>query len=148
MGGVSPHHPTRSMGSVVSSPSPGRKWILCIYKVRKKPSGIPFSVFLSDGGAPKRREARENFAPSPPPFDGLYAGLIDYGVTLGVEESGKPKTFRSIFEDPLGELFVTLEQLREPETNRRRRPRHFAPQVGHLGVEHAVQRITQVLNTT
>jgi len=36
-------------GSVVSC----RKWILCIFEVRKKPSGTHFSVFLSDGGAPK-----------------------------------------------------------------------------------------------
>ena len=44
--------------SVVSSPSgvrgrnPDRKWILCIFQVRKKPSGTPFSVFLSDGRSP------------------------------------------------------------------------------------------------
>ena len=30
-----------------------RKWILCIFQVRKKPSGTPFSVFSSDGGAPQ-----------------------------------------------------------------------------------------------
>ena len=34
--------------------------------VRKKPSGTPFSVFLSDSGAPKRRGARENFPPFHP----------------------------------------------------------------------------------
>jgi len=48
--------------STVSSPQwgPGRqKWILCILEFRKKPSGTPVSVFLSD--APKRRRARENF---------------------------------------------------------------------------------------
>jgi len=33
---------------------------LCLFEVRKKPSGTPFSVFLRDGGAPKRRGAREN----------------------------------------------------------------------------------------
>jgi len=78
---VSPHHPTRGLGSIVSSPggvwggtpSPGRKWILCIFEVSKKPSGTPFSVFLSDGGLggpPKRHGAQENFPPSPPPLDG------------------------------------------------------------------------------
>ena len=40
----------------------------CIVEVRKKPSGTPFSVFLSTGGAPKRRGARENFPPPPPPL--------------------------------------------------------------------------------
>jgi len=34
-----------------------------IFEVRKKPSGTPFAVFLSDGGAPKRQGARENFLP-------------------------------------------------------------------------------------
>jgi len=43
----------------------GSKWILCIFEVRKKPSGTPFSVFLSDGGAPHRCGAREN-SPLPP----------------------------------------------------------------------------------
>jgi len=43
---------------------------LCIFEVKKKPSGgTPFSVFLSDGGAPKRRGAQENF-PRFPPLDG------------------------------------------------------------------------------
>jgi len=36
------------------------------FEVRKKPPGTPFSVFLSDGGAPKRCGARENFPPFPP----------------------------------------------------------------------------------
>jgi len=65
VGRVSPHHRLGVWGSVVSSLSgsgaePGRKRILCIFQVRK-PSGTPISVFLSDGGAPKRRGARENF---------------------------------------------------------------------------------------
>jgi len=46
------------------------KWILCIFEVRKKPSGTPFSVFFSDGGAPKI-VARENFPPFP-----LSTGLL------------------------------------------------------------------------
>ena len=69
---VSSHHPTRGLGERRKLPKrgsgrcPGRKWILCIFEVRQKPFGTPFSVFLSDGGAPKRRGARENF----PPLDG------------------------------------------------------------------------------
>jgi len=62
-----PHHPTRGLGcrKFHGSCGPGRKWILCIFEVRKKPPGTPFSVFLSVGGAPKRRGARENFPPFP-----------------------------------------------------------------------------------
>ena len=52
-GGVAPHYPTRGQGGVVSCPSgiragssPGRKWILCIFEVRKLPSETPFSVFF------------------------------------------------------------------------------------------------------
>jgi len=58
VGRVSPHHPTRRLGEYRKLPqrspgrSPGRKWISCIFEVRKKPCGTPFSVFLSDGGAP------------------------------------------------------------------------------------------------
>ena len=54
-----PHHPTRGLGERRKlfqrdlGWSSGRKWILCIFEVRKKPPGTPFSVFLSDGGAPK-----------------------------------------------------------------------------------------------
>jgi len=58
--GVSPHHPTRVWGSVVSSHSGVRggapsKMDLCIFEARKrlkKPSRTPFSVFLSDGRPP------------------------------------------------------------------------------------------------
>ena len=46
--------------------SPGRKWILCIFQVRKKPSGTPFSVFLSDGGAPKTSRGPGKLSPLPP----------------------------------------------------------------------------------
>jgi len=57
-GGVSSHHPTTGLEDCHKLPqqdpwwSPGRKWILCIFRVRKKPSGTPLSVLLSDGGAP------------------------------------------------------------------------------------------------
>jgi len=50
---VCPHHPNRALGSVVS--------------------GTPFSVFLSDGGAPKRRWAGEN-SPFPSLSTGLHGG--------------------------------------------------------------------------
>jgi len=66
--------------------------------------------------------------------------------TLCVEESSEPEALGSVVEDPLGELVVALEQLGEPEADRRRRPRHFAPQVRHFGVEHAVERVTKVLH--
>ena len=68
------YHPTKGLGERCKlaqrgpGQSSGRKWILCIFQVRKKPSGKPFSVFLSDGARhPKRRGARENFPPFPPP---------------------------------------------------------------------------------
>jgi len=54
-----PHHPTRGLGErrklfqQCLGQSPGQKWILCVFEVRKKPSGTPFSVFLSDGRDPK-----------------------------------------------------------------------------------------------
>jgi len=68
---VSPHHPTISLGSIISSPvgSPAENGFYAYLRSEKKPSGTPFSVFLSDGvhigGPPKRRGARENF---PLPF--------------------------------------------------------------------------------
>jgi len=72
--------------SVVSSPSgvwgSNRKLILCIglLEVRKKPSGTPFSVFLSDGGARKRRGARKTYSlhpPLPSLSTGMYADEND-----------------------------------------------------------------------
>jgi len=48
---VSPHHPTRGLGERRKLLQRGRKWILCIFEVRKRPSGTPFSVFLSHGAA-------------------------------------------------------------------------------------------------
>ena len=43
---------------------PRPKWILYISEIRRKKStGTPFPVFLSDGGAPKTTWARENFSP-------------------------------------------------------------------------------------
>jgi len=74
LGGV-PSHSTRSMGSVISSPSGvrgSRKWILCIFQVRKKPSGTPFSVCLSDGGPPNIAGPGKTF-PLSPVLTGLHA---------------------------------------------------------------------------
>ena len=65
-GEVSHHHLTRCLVERRNLPewglgrSPGRKWILCIFEVRKKPHGTPFSVCLSDCASPQRRLAREN----------------------------------------------------------------------------------------
>jgi len=39
------------------------------FQVRNKPYGTPFSLFLSDCEAPKRRVARDN-SPFSPPLDG------------------------------------------------------------------------------
>jgi len=61
----------RGLGSVVSYPqrgpgqSPGQKWILCIFEVRKKPPGTLFSVFLSNGGAPQMSQGPKTFSLSP-----------------------------------------------------------------------------------
>jgi len=46
--------------------SPGRKWILCISEVIKKPSGRPFSVFFSDSRAPQTSRGPGKL----PPLDG------------------------------------------------------------------------------
>ena len=54
MGRVSPDHPTRRLGEYRKLPKrgpPKMDWILCIFEVRKKLSGTPFSVFLSDDRA-------------------------------------------------------------------------------------------------
>ena len=59
-GEASPQHPTRGLGersrrkfSRSHSGVWGRARILCIFDVRKKPSGTPFSVFLSIAGPGK-----------------------------------------------------------------------------------------------
>jgi len=71
-------------GSTIALPagsgqSPSRKWILCISEVRKKPSGTPFSVFLSDGRAPKRHGPRKTF-PHSPPLDGPGYSIAGWTV--------------------------------------------------------------------
>jgi len=64
-GVVSLHHPTRGLGSVLSSPAGCRKWILCI-EVRKKPFGTPFSVFMSDGAPSPQTSRGPGKLPLPP----------------------------------------------------------------------------------
>jgi len=84
-GGVSPHHPSRGLGSVVSSPS-GQKWILCIFEVRKKPPGKPFSVFLSDGWAPENVAGPGKTFPLSPLSTGLPTRTLCrlIGLRLGL----------------------------------------------------------------
>ena len=73
--GMSHHHPTsglwecRKLLQRGPGHSPGRKWILSIFEVRKKPSGAPFSVFLSNGGPPNIMGPRKT-SPLSPPLDG------------------------------------------------------------------------------
>ena len=73
-GGVSPHHPRRGLGErrkVPQRAEPRPKMDFMhynLFEVRKKPSGTPFSVFLSDGGAPKTTRGSGN--PLFPPLDG------------------------------------------------------------------------------
>jgi len=51
--GMSPHRPTRRLGKRRKLPAPaGRKWILCIFEVRKKPSGTLFKYFWAMAGPP------------------------------------------------------------------------------------------------
>ena len=74
-GGVSPHRPTKGLGErrklpqLASGQSLGLKCILCIFEVRKKPSGTLFSVFMNNCVAPKCRGAQENFPLSTGPLD-------------------------------------------------------------------------------
>jgi len=74
-------------GSVVSSPvgsSPGRKLILCIFEVRKKPSGTPFSEILALAGPPNVT-GQGKLPPSFPPLDGP-------DITATVEVNTEPVT--------------------------------------------------------
>jgi len=69
---VSPHHPTRDLGERCKLPqrgmgqNPDRKWILCIFQVRNKPSTTPFSVFLSDGRANQMSRGPGKLSTLPP----------------------------------------------------------------------------------
>jgi len=70
-------HPTIGSGDHRKLPqrdsgrSPGRKWNLCIFEVRKKPSGTPFSVLLSDGGALQTSRGPGKLSPHSPLSTGL-----------------------------------------------------------------------------
>jgi len=48
--------------------SPDQNGFYAYFRSERSHLETPFAVFLSDGGAPKRRGARENFPP--PPIDG------------------------------------------------------------------------------
>lgn len=65
--------------------------------------------------------------------------------TLWVEESGHPECFGSSLEHPVVELFVSFQELCEPEAQRGGLPGELPPQVRHAGVENVVQGITEVL---
>jgi len=67
-GGLSPHHPTKGLGDRRKLPhrGPGRKWILCIFEVRKKQPGTPFfSIF--ERWRQGRRQGGGYWGPCPPP---------------------------------------------------------------------------------
>ena len=90
--GCPPHCSTRGLGEHRKLPiggpgrSPGRKWILCIFEVRKKPSGTPFSIILNSGGPPKRCGARENFPPFLPLLMGLGTPLQRCGMSPAIRD--------------------------------------------------------------
>ena len=79
-GEVSPHHPTRGRESVVSASSgvrgraPVENGFYAYFRSERSHLEHHFSVFLKDGGAPKRRGARENIPPSP--LDGPGSGGV------------------------------------------------------------------------
>ena len=50
--------------------SPGRKWILCIFQVRKKPPGALFSVFFERRRPPPNVAGPGKTFPLYPPLDG------------------------------------------------------------------------------
>jgi len=62
--------PQRGLGR-----SPGRKWILSIFYVRMKASGTPFSLFLSDGGAPQMSRGSGKLSPLSPLSTGLVGNI-------------------------------------------------------------------------
>ena len=78
-GGMSPHHSTKGLGEHRQLPSGVRKWILCIFQVRKKLSGTSFPVFWATAGPPKSRGAWGNF---PPPIPSSWRA---YDVTCKVQ---------------------------------------------------------------
>ena len=75
-GEVSPYHPTRGSGSVVSSPSgvrggaPAENGFYAYFRSERSHLEHHFQYLWATAGPPKRRGARENFPPFPPPLDG------------------------------------------------------------------------------
>lgn len=64
---------------------------------------------------------------------------------LGIEEPSEPKLVWSTTEGPVVKLLVPLEQLCEPEAQRRRLPGDLLPELWHSRIIHAVQSIPQIL---
>ena len=125
---VSTHHSTRDLGERCKLPqrglgrSLGRRWILYIFQVTKKPSGTPFSVFLSDSGALKRHGAREDFSPFPP-LDG-HARRAEARRVHGVLGRAMPLPAAHPFHQ-LGGLGSAVRKLAFPSGVRGRAPETF-----------------------
>jgi len=67
VGRVSPHHPTRDLWERRKFPQRGAEnGFYAYFRSERSHLERHFQYFLSDDGAPKRRGARENFAPFPP----------------------------------------------------------------------------------
>lgn len=64
---------------------------------------------------------------------------------LRVEESGHPERSGSSLKQPGGELLVSVQEVGEPEPEGGRLPGDLLPNGGYTGVEHVVQRVTEVL---
>jgi len=83
-GGMAPHHPTRGLGECCKllqwgpGQSLGWKWILCIFEARKKPSGTPFTVFLSDDRASQMSRGSGKVPPSPLPSWRAWMTMIEH----------------------------------------------------------------------
>jgi len=71
--GMSPHYPTSGLWERHKLPS--ENGFNAYLRSEKKAPGTLFSI-LSDGGAPKRRGAWENFPPLSPILTGLAEGTI------------------------------------------------------------------------
>ena len=93
-----PHHPTRGLGErrklfqLVPGQSADRKWILCIFEVRKKLSGPPFSVFFERWRGPQNVAGpRKTFPLSP--LDGPVCDDCFFQLIIGqvVCAKGQPK---------------------------------------------------------
>ena len=91
------YHPIKGLGERRKLPQRGpgqrssRKWILCIFQVRKKPSGTLFSVFSSDGGAPYTSRGPEKLPP-------LSTGLAEGSAVCKGQNSEDHKNTRNSSE--------------------------------------------------